>query len=67
MGKTITIAPVTRLEGHAKITINLDDAGNVKDTYVHIVELRGFEKPPGTAVTGWIDFPDTMLRIRAAR
>ncbi|MDP2896712.1 MAG: Ni/Fe hydrogenase subunit alpha [bacterium] len=44
MGKTITIAPVTRLEGHAKVTINLDDSGNVADTFVHIVELRGFEK-----------------------
>ncbi len=42
--KTITIAPVTRIEGHAKITINLDDAGNVADTFVNVVELRGFEK-----------------------
>lgn len=44
MGKTLTIAPVTRLEGHAKITIKLDDAGNVADTMVNVVELRGFEK-----------------------
>jgi len=29
--KTITIAPVTRLEGHAKVTINLDDSGNVAE------------------------------------
>ncbi len=42
--KTITIAPVTRIEGHAKITINLDDSGNVTDTFVNVVELRGFEK-----------------------
>ena len=42
--KTITIAPVTRIEGHAKVTINLDDAGNVADTFVNVVELRGFEK-----------------------
>ena len=42
--KTITIAPVTRLEGHAKVTINLDDSGNVTDTFVNVVELRGFEK-----------------------
>ena len=42
--KTITIAPVTRIEGHAKITINLDDDGNVADTFVNVVELRGFEK-----------------------
>lgn len=42
--KTITIAPVTRIEGHAKVTIQLDDAGNVEDTFVNVVELRGFEK-----------------------
>ncbi len=44
MGKKIVIQPVTRLEGHAKVTIQLDDSGNVSDTMVHIVELRGFEK-----------------------
>ena len=44
MGKTITIAPVSRLEGHAKVTIKLDDAGEVEDTFVNVVELRGFEK-----------------------
>jgi F420-non-reducing hydrogenase large subunit len=42
--KTITISPVTRIEGHAKVTINLDDSGNVTDTFVNVVELRGFEK-----------------------
>jgi F420-non-reducing hydrogenase large subunit len=42
--KTITIAPVTRLEGHAKVTIDLDDSGNVVNTFVNVVELRGFEK-----------------------
>ncbi len=44
MGKTIVIQPVTRIEGHAKITIQLDDAGNVADTRVNVVELRGFER-----------------------
>jgi coenzyme F420-reducing hydrogenase alpha subunit len=43
MSKTITLAPVTRIEGHAKVTIQLDDAGNVADPQVKIVELRGFE------------------------
>jgi NAD-reducing hydrogenase large subunit len=42
--KTITINPVTRIEGHARITIHLDDAGNVADTRFHVVEFRGFEK-----------------------
>ena len=44
MGKTIVIQPVTRIEGHAKVTIQLDDSGNVADTKVNVVELRGFEK-----------------------
>jgi F420-non-reducing hydrogenase large subunit len=44
MGKKIVIQPVTRLEGHAKVTIMLDDSGNVSDTRVSVLELRGFEK-----------------------
>ncbi|KYK30227.1 MAG: F420-nonreducing hydrogenase [Candidatus Proteinoplasmatales archaeon SG8-5] len=44
MGKTLTIAPVSRLEGHAKVTIDLDDAGNVVDARMQTVELRGFER-----------------------
>jgi NAD-reducing hydrogenase large subunit len=44
MSKTITIAPVTRIEGHAKITIQLDDAGAVQDARFHVNEFRGFEK-----------------------
>ncbi len=39
----ITIDPVTRLEGHGKIEIFLDDAGDVEHTYFQIPELRGFE------------------------
>lgn len=42
--KEITIDPVSRLEGEAKISIFLDDAGNVEDAYFQTVELRGFEK-----------------------
>ena len=44
MTSTITIAPVTRIEGHAKITIHLDDAGQVADARLHVTEFRGFEK-----------------------
>lgn len=44
MSKQIVIQPVSRIEGHAKITINLDDSGNVADTRLNVVELRGFEK-----------------------
>lgn len=42
--QTITIDPVTRLEGHGKIVIQLDDSGGVKDAYFSVGEFRGFEK-----------------------
>ncbi|HXZ94834.1 MAG TPA: Ni/Fe hydrogenase subunit alpha [Dehalococcoidia bacterium] len=42
--KKITIDPITRLEGHGKITIFLNEDGSVANTYVQIPELRGFEK-----------------------
>jgi F420-non-reducing hydrogenase large subunit len=41
--KRITIDPITRLEGHGKIEIFLDDAGDVADAYFQVPELRGFE------------------------
>ncbi len=44
MSKTILIDPITRIEGHAKISVILDDAGEVADTRFHVVEYRGFEK-----------------------
>jgi len=44
MSKRIVIDPVTRIEGHAKISIFMDDAGNVSDAIFHVVEFRGFEK-----------------------
>lgn len=40
----ITIEPVTRIEGHAKVTIRLNDAGQVERAYMHVNEFRGFEK-----------------------
>jgi NAD-reducing hydrogenase large subunit len=44
MSKTVVIDPITRIEGHAKISVILDDAGEVTDTRFHVVEYRGFEK-----------------------
>jgi NAD-reducing hydrogenase large subunit len=44
MSQTIVIDPVTRIEGHAKISIFLDDAGEVSNARFHVVEYRGFEK-----------------------
>ena len=43
MTRTITIDPVTRIEGHAKITLHLDEAGRLADARFHVVEYRGFE------------------------
>ena len=42
--KTVTIDPVTRLEGHGKISIFLNEDGNVENAYFQVPELRGFEK-----------------------
>src|SRR5215831_9446087 len=42
--KKIVINPVTRIEGHAKIDIFLDDQGSVADTQFHVTQVRGFEK-----------------------
>ncbi len=43
MGRTVVIDPVTRIEGHAKITLHLDDDGHLVDSRFHVVEYRGFE------------------------
>ncbi len=42
--KEIVITPITRLEGHGKIVVCLDDDGNCKRAYLQVPELRGFEK-----------------------
>jgi NAD-reducing hydrogenase large subunit len=44
MSRKITIDPVTRVEGHGRVTIHLDEYGQVKDSFFHIVEFRGFER-----------------------
>jgi NAD-reducing hydrogenase large subunit len=44
MARKITIEPVTRVEGHGKVTIHLDDKGRVTQSRFHIVEFRGFER-----------------------
>src|SRR5512136_1170079 len=44
MSHTITVDPVTRLEGHAKIVLDLDDNGNVASGHLQVLEIRGFEK-----------------------
>jgi NAD-reducing hydrogenase large subunit len=61
MSREIVIDPVTRIEGHAKITIQLDDAGEVQDALFHVTQLRGFER----FVEGrpFHEMPSLMARI----
>ncbi|HXK03030.1 MAG TPA: Ni/Fe hydrogenase subunit alpha [Verrucomicrobiae bacterium] len=42
--KKIVIDPVTRIEGHSKISIHLDEQGHVEEAYFHVTQFRGFEK-----------------------
>jgi NAD-reducing hydrogenase large subunit len=44
MTQKITIEPVTRIEGHAKVTVHMKDDGSVEHAYMHVNEFRGFEK-----------------------
>jgi len=44
MSKKLVIDPVTRVEGHGRVSIHLNDAGEVTDSFFHIVEFRGFER-----------------------
>jgi NAD-reducing hydrogenase large subunit len=61
MSRTITIDPVTRIEGHSKITIQLDDRGEVVDAHFHVTQFRGFERiVQGRPVH---EMPDIMARI----
>ena len=44
MSQKLVIDPVTRVEGHGKVTVHLDDQNKVKDAFFHVVEFRGFER-----------------------
>jgi NAD-reducing hydrogenase large subunit len=61
MSRTITIDPVTRIEGHARITLYLNELGNVKDAQFHVTQMRGFEQ----FVKGrpFHEMPSLMARI----
>ncbi len=59
--RTIVIDPVTRIEGHAKITLHLDGRGEVSDARFHVTQFRGFEKfCEGRPFT---EMPSLMARI----
>ena len=61
MSQTITIDPVTRLEGHGKITIQLDGQGEVEDAHFHVTQVRGFEK--FAEGRPFYEMPSLMARI----
>jgi NAD-reducing hydrogenase large subunit len=44
MGKTLTIEPISRIEGHGMITVVVEDDGSVSDAKFHVTQFRGFEK-----------------------
>lgn len=44
MSRRIVIEPVTRIEGHAKVVVRVDDAGKIESARLHVNEFRGFEK-----------------------
>jgi NAD-reducing hydrogenase large subunit len=44
VAQKITIEPVTRIEGHARITLHLNEGGEVENSYLHVDEFRGLEK-----------------------
>ncbi len=59
--RTITIDNVTRIEGHAKITLQLNDQGNVVDAQFHVTQFRGFEK--FCEGRPFFEMPSLMARI----
>jgi NAD-reducing hydrogenase large subunit len=59
--RQIVIDPVTRIEGHAKITVQLDAHGMVNDAKFHVTQVRGFEKL--TQGRPFYEMPSLMARI----
>ena len=61
MSQTITIDPVTRLEGHGKITIHLNAQNEVEDAQFHVTQVRGFER--SAQGRPFYEMPSLMARI----
>ncbi len=61
MSKTITIDPVTRLEGHGKITLKTNEQGEVSEAYFTVTQVRGFEK--FSQGRPFYEMPGLMARI----
>jgi NAD-reducing hydrogenase large subunit len=61
MTRTLTIDPITRIEGHGRVTIRLDESGQVAGTEFHVTQLRGFEK--FTEGRPYYEMPSITARI----
>lgn len=61
MSQQIVLEPVSRIEGHGKITIQLDDDGKVTDAKLHVTQFRGFEK--FTEGRPYYEMPSLVERI----
>jgi NAD-reducing hydrogenase large subunit len=59
--RKLMIEAVTRIEGHAKISIHLDDSGKVESTQLHVTQVRGFEK--FTVGRPYYEMPSITARI----
>ena len=59
--QTIVIDPVTRIEGHSKISLHLDEQGRVEEAYFHVTQFRGFEK--FCEGRPYYEMPSLMARI----
>lgn len=61
MSQTILIDPITRLEGHAKVTLKTNDQGAIEEAHLHITQVRGFEK--FSEGRPFYEMPSLMARI----
>lgn len=61
MSQTILIDPITRLEGHAKVTLKTNDQGAIEEAQLHITQVRGFEK--FSEGRPYYEMPSLMARI----
>ena len=61
MSQTITIDPVTRLEGHGRITLKTNEQGEISEAMFSVTQVRGFEK--FCEGRPYYEMPSLMARI----
>ena len=67
MTRRITIDPITRLEGHGKVEILLDEEGNGQHAFLQVPELRGFERTNDAFIEGHLVFLSPRVGGQTAR